>query len=187
MGLRKLSPGGHEYLTNTVACADRDRELEPGELLSDYFLSRGYPAGQWFGAGAEHLGLSGAVTPAQMNALFGEGRHPNADAIEAELIAGGATADEALKATRLGRRFPQYSALDHLRSQVSQAYKDHNVSLGRPVGAPISAAKRAEIRRGVQLQAYRKDNNGQGPADEDEFKQWLAEQKRNLKSAVSGF
>jgi conjugative relaxase-like TrwC/TraI family protein len=187
MGLRKLSPGGHEYLTNTVACADRDRELEPGELLSDYFLSRGYPAGQWFGAGAEHLGLSGAVTPAQMNALFGEGRHPNADAIEAEMIADGATAEEALKATRLGRRFPQYSALDHLRSQVSQAYKDHNHLHGRPVGAPISAAKRAEIRRGVQLQAYRKDNDGQGPADEDEFKQWLAEQKRNLKSAVSGF
>ncbi|MEV6644310.1 MobF family relaxase [Amycolatopsis sp. NPDC051371] len=187
MGLRKLSPGGHEYLTNTVACADRNRELEPGELLSDYYLSRGYPAGQWFGAGAEHLGLSGAVTPAQMNALFGEGRHPHADAIEAEMIADGATAAEALKATRLGRRFPQYSALDHLRSQVSQAYKDHNGSLGRPVGAPISATQRAELRRGVQIQAYRKAHDGVGPADDKELNKWLAEQKRNLKSAVSGF
>ncbi len=187
MGLRKLSPGGHEYLTNTVACADRDRELEPGELLSDYYLSRGYPAGQWFGAGAEHLGLSGAVTPAQMNSLFGEGRNPHADAIEAELIANGATAEEALKATRLGRRFPQYSALDHLRSQVAQAYKDHNRSHGRPIGAPISAAIRAELRRGVQLQLYRKDNDGNGPTDDAELKEWLAEQKRNLKSAVSGF
>ncbi|MEV6871713.1 MobF family relaxase [Amycolatopsis sp. NPDC051128] len=187
MGLRKLSPGGHEYLTNTVACADRSRELAPGELLSDYYLSRGYPAGQWFGAGAEHLGLSGAVTPAQMNALFGEGRHPHADAIEAEMITGGATAEEALKATRLGRRFPQYSALDHLRSQVSQAYKDHNRLQGRPIGAPISAAKRAELRRGVQLQAYRKAHDGNGPADDKELNKWLAEQKRNLKSAVSGF
>lgn len=187
MGLRKLSPGGHEYLTNTVACADRSRELEPGELLSDYYLSRGYPAGQWFGAGAEHLGLSGAVTPAQMNALFGEGRHPHADAIEAEMIAGGATTEEALKATRLGRRFPQYSALDHLRSQVSQAYKDHNRLHGRPIGAPISAQKRAELRRGVQLQAYRKAHDGQGPASDTELNKWLAEQKRDLKSAVSGF
>ncbi|MFJ7212680.1 MobF family relaxase [Amycolatopsis sp. NPDC098790] len=186
MGLRKLSPGGHEYLTNTVACADRSRELAPGELLSDYYLSRGYPAGQWFGAGAEHLGLSGAVTPAQMNALFGEGRHPNADAIEAELIANGATGAEALKATRLGRRFPQYSALDHLRSQVSQAYKDHNRLQGRPIGAPISAATRAEIRRGVQLQAYLKAHDGKGPASDKELNGWLAEQKRNLKSAVSG-
>ncbi|MGV9364264.1 MobF family relaxase [Amycolatopsis sp. NPDC003731] len=187
MGLRKLSPGGHEYLTNTVACADRSRELAPGELLSDYYLSRGYPAGQWFGAGAEHLGLSGAVTPAQMNALFGEGRHPHADAIEAEMIANGATAEEALKATRLGRRFPQYSALDHLRSQVSQAYKDHNRLHGRPIGAPISAQKRAELRRGVQLQAYRKAHDGKGPASDTELNKWLAEQKRNLKSAVSGF
>ncbi|UJW32543.1 relaxase domain-containing protein [Saccharothrix sp. AJ9571] len=187
MGLRKLSPGGHEYLTNTVACADRDRRLEPGELLSDYYLSRGYPAGQWFGAGAEALGLSGEVTPAQMNALFGEGRHPHADAIEAEMIADGATAEQALRATRLGRRFPQYSALDHLRSQVSQAYKDHNRLHGRPVGAPISAATRAELRRGVQLQAYRKAHDGDGPASDTELKQWLAEQKRNLKSAVSGF
>ncbi|WIY05554.1 MobF family relaxase [Amycolatopsis mongoliensis] len=187
MGLRKLSPGGHEYLTNTVACADRSRELAPGELLSDYYLSRGYPAGQWFGAGAEHLGLSGAVTPAQMNSLFGEGRNPHADAIEAEMIAGGGTAAEALKATRLGRRFPQYSALDHLRSQVSQAYKDRNHLHGRPVGAPISAATRAEIRHGVQIQAYRKGHDGDGPASEADLKQWLAEQKRNLKSAVSGF
>ncbi|MEV4055128.1 MobF family relaxase [Amycolatopsis sp. NPDC049688] len=187
MGLRKLSPGGHEYLTNTVACADRSRELAPGELLSDYYLSRGYPAGQWFGAGAEHLGLSGAVTPAQMNALFGEGRHPHADAIEAEMIANGATAEEALNATRLGRRFPQYSALDHLRSQVSQAYKDYNRMHGRPVGAPISAQKRAELRRGVQLQAYRKAHDGKSPAGDTELNEWLAEQKRNVKSAVSGF
>ncbi len=187
MGLRKLSPGGHEYLTNTVACADRSRELAPGELLSDYYLSRGYPAGQWFGAGAERLGLSGAVTPAQMNALFGEGRHPHADAIEAEMIANGATAEEALKATRLGRRFPQYSTLDHLRSQVSQAYKDHNRLHGRPIGAPISAHKRAELRRGVQLQAYHKAHDGKGPASDTELNKWLTEQKRNLKSAVSGF
>ncbi|MGW5745034.1 MobF family relaxase [Amycolatopsis sp. NPDC003861] len=187
MGLRKLSPGGHEYLTNTVACADRSRELAPGELLSDYYLSRGYPAGQWFGAGAEHLGLSGAVTPAQMNALFGEGRHPHADAIEADMIADGATAAEALKATRLGRRFPQYSALDHLRSQVSQAYKDYNRLHGRPIGAPISAATRAELRRGVQLQAYHKAHTSSGPVSDKELSKWLAEQKRNLKSAVSGF
>ncbi|WP_410598064.1 MobF family relaxase [Amycolatopsis sp. lyj-23] len=187
MGLRKLSPGGHEYLTNTVACADRSRELAPGELLSDYYLSRGYPAGQWLGAGAEHLGLSGAVSPAQMNALFGEGRHPHADAIEAEMIADGATGAEALKATRLGRRFPQYSALDHLRSQVSQAYKDHNRLHGQPIGAPISAATRAEIRRGVQIQAYRTAHDGNAPAGDTELTGWLAEQKRNLKSAVSGY
>lgn len=187
MGLRKLSPGGHEYLTNSVACADRDLELEPGELLSDYYLSRGYPAGEWFGAGADRLGLSGEVTAAQMNALFGEGRHPHADAIENEKIADGATAEEALRATRLGRRFPQYSELDHMRSQVSQAYKDYNRENGRPVGAPIPAAQRAELRHAVQTSAYTKAHDGAGPGDEKELQKWLADQKRSLKSAVSGF
>ncbi|WP_243769741.1 MobF family relaxase [Amycolatopsis acidicola] len=187
MGLRKLSPGGHEYLTNTVACGDRDRRLEPGELLSDYYLSRGYPAGQWFGAGAEALGLSGAVTPAQMNALYGEGRHPNADAIEAEMIADGATALEALNATKLGRRFPRYSALDHMRSTVSQAYKDYNRERGRPVGAPISATVRAQLRRAVQVRAFTDAHKGKPPGDNAELQNWLASQKSSLKSAVSGF
>lgn len=186
MGLRKLSPGGHEYLTNSVACADRDRELEPGELFSDYYLSRGYPAGQWFGAGAVALGLSGEVTAAHMNALFGEGRHPHADAIETEKIADGATADEALRATRLGRRFPQYSGLDHMRSQAAQAYKDYNREHNRPIGAPISADKRAALRHGVQVEAFTKANRA-APEDEKELQKWLAEQKRSLKSAVSGF
>ena len=187
MGLRKLSPGGHEYLTNSVACGDSDRKLEPGELLSDYYLSRGYPAGQWFGAGAETLGLAGAVTPAQMNALFGEGRHPNADAIEAEKIANGATAAEALAETKLGRRFPQYSALDHLRSKTSQAYKDYNLENGRPIGAPIDADTRADLRLAVQTQAFKDDHKGKGPENDKELTKWLAVQRRALKSAVSGF
>jgi conjugative relaxase-like TrwC/TraI family protein len=185
MGLRKLSPGAHEYLTNAVAC--HDRRLEPGELLSDYFLSHGYPAGEWYGAGAQDLGLTGEITPAQMQALFGEGRHPNADAIETEMIADGATAAEALKATRLGRSFPKYSALDHLRGQTARAYKDYNLEHGRPIGAPIDADVRRGLRRAVQEKAYREDTGAKGPLDEKVFATWLAAQERNLKSAVSGY
>src|SRR5437763_8165378 len=185
MGLRKLSPGGHEYLTNAVAC--QDRRLEPGELLSDYYLPHGYPAGQWFGAGAEQLGPSGAVTAAQMQALFGEGRHPHADAIEAEMIADGHTAAAALAATKLGRAFPKYSALDHLRSKTAQAYKDHNLENGRPKGAPIDAQTRAELRRSVQIQAYTEDNDGAEPETDAALATWLAEQQKTLKNAVSGF
>src|SRR5438270_152241 len=99
MGLRKLTPGGYEYLTGSVACADR--RLEPGESLSDYYLAHGYPPGEWFGGGAAELGMSAHATAAQMNALFGEGRHPNADTIEAEMIRAGATPGQANKATRL--------------------------------------------------------------------------------------
>jgi TrwC relaxase len=148
MALRRLSPGGYEYLTGSVACADRD--LEAGESLSDYYLAHGYPPGEWFGAGAAVLGVSGEVSAAQMNALFGEGRHPDADRIEAEMIAAGASPDEALRATKLGRRFARYGGVDELRSTVGEAYKQYNRDHGRPAGAPLDEQTRSTIRRGCR-------------------------------------
>ncbi|GAB3673552.1 MobF family relaxase [Saccharopolyspora sp. NPDC049426] len=184
IGVRKLSPGGYEYLTGSVACGDR--ELEPGESLSDYYTAHGYPPGQWFGRGAAALGVDGEVTAAQMNALFGEGRHPEADRIEAEMIADGASQAEALAATKLGYRFRQHSGADELRSKVIDAYKTYNLENDRPIGAPIDEATRASIRRGVQVQAYADEHEGQHPSNA-ELKRWLAEQKRELKSATSGY
>ncbi|GAA1027139.1 MULTISPECIES: MobF family relaxase [Amycolatopsis] len=185
IGSRKLSPGDHEYLTNAVAC--HDRRLDPGELLSGYYLSHGYPAGEWFGAGAQIFGLTGEVKPAQMKALFGEGRHPNADAIENEMIADGKTAAEALSATKLGRGFPVYSGLDLMRVHTAQAYKDYNLEHGRPVGAPIDAATRHEIRQEVQKQVYRDATGASGPVDPAALQTWLAEEQRKLRKAVSGY
>ncbi len=184
IGVRKISPGGHEYLTGSVACGDR--ELEPGEALSDYYTAHGYPPGQWFGRGAAALGVAGEVTAAQMNALFGEGRHPDADRIEAEKIAAGASPGEALAATKLGYRFRQHGGADELRSTVVDAYKAHNVERERPVGAPIGEPTRAAIRRDVQVQAYAEAHDGAQPSDV-ELTRWLAEQKRELKSATSGY
>jgi conjugative relaxase-like TrwC/TraI family protein len=185
MGLRKLTPGGYEYLAGSVACGDRT--LEPGESLSDYYFANGYPAGEWFGAGAAELGVSGEVTAAQMNALFGEGRHPNADAIESEMIRAGATPEQAQRATQLGRRFAQYGGLDDLRSTVIAAYNQYNVDHGRPIGAPLDATTRATIRLDVQNNEFRKAHEGRSPASSDELTKWLADAKRQLKSAVAGF
>jgi len=185
MALRRLSPGGYEYLTGSVACADRD--LEAGESLSDYYLTHGYPPGEWFGAGAAVLGVSGEVSAAQMNALFGEGRHPDADRIEAAMITAGASPDEALRATKLGRRFPQYGGADELRSRVGEAYKQYNRDHGRPVGAPLDDEIRGAIRRQVQTEAFTAAHKGRGPTDDNELTRWLADQKRQLKSAVAGY
>ena len=184
IGVRKISPGGHEYLTGSVACGDR--ELEPGESLSDYYTAHGYPPGQWFGRGAAALGMDGEVTAAQMNALYGEGRHPDADRIEAEKIAAGASPDEALAATKLGRRFPQYGGADELRSKVIDAYKAYNLDNDRPIGAPIDEPTRARIRRDVHAQAYADAHDGAQPSDA-QLKRWLAEQKREMKNATSGY
>jgi len=184
IGVRKLSPGGYEYLTGSVACADR--ELDTGESLSDYYLAHGYPPGQWFGRGAAELNVSGEVTAAQMNALFGEGRHPDADRIQAEMIDAGHTEAEALAATKLGHRFYQYDGLDQLRGEVIDAYKQHNLDNDRPPGAPIDDTARAAIRRDVQARAYADTHKGHKPSD-DELTKWLAEQKKAMKSATSGF
>jgi conjugative relaxase-like TrwC/TraI family protein len=185
MALRRLSPGGYEYLTGSVACADRD--LEAGESLADYYLSHGYPPGEWFGTGAAVLGVSGEVSAAQMNALFGEGRHPDADRIEAAMIAAGASSDKAMRATKLGRRFAHYGGVDELRSQVIEAYKQYNRDQGRPVGAPIDEAIRSVIRRRVQTQAFAAAHEGRQPNGDNELTRWLAEQKRQMKSAVAGY
>ncbi|MFI6029451.1 MobF family relaxase [Amycolatopsis magusensis] len=184
IGVRKLSPGGYEYLTGAVACADR--ELDAGESLSDYYLAHGYPPGEWFGRGAAELNMSGEVTAAQMNNLFGEGRHPDADRIQAERLTAGHTEAEALAATKLGHRFYQYDGSDQLRSKVIAAYKQHNLDNGHPIGAPIDDATRAGIRRDVQAQAYADEHQGQQPSADD-LKKWLAGQKRTMKSATSGF
>lgn len=184
IGVRKLSPGGYEYLTGSVACADR--ELEPGESLSEYYLAHGYPPGQWFGRGAAALNVHGEVTAEQMNALFGEGRHPDADRIEAEMIAAGHTEAEALAATKLGHRFYQYDGADELRSKVIEAYKQYNLDHDRPPHAPIDDATRARIRREVQVQAYADAHEGRLPSD-SELATWLAAQKKAMKSATSGY
>lgn len=185
MALRKLSPGGYEYLTGAVACADR--ELEAGESLADYYFAHGYPPGEWFGQGARALGVSGLATQAQITALFGEGRHPNADAIEAAMIADGATPKAAMRATQLGNRFGRYGEWDDLRSATIAAYKEHNRAHGRLVGAPIDDATRATIRAQVHRSQFAKAHYGQPPASEKELNTWLAEQKKQLKTAVAGY
>lgn len=186
MALRKLSPGGYEYLTGAVACADR--ELEAGESLADYYFAHGYPPGEWFGAGAQSLGVSGQASQAQMTALFGEGRHPDADTIEARMIlAEGASATQAMAATKLGRSFASYGGWDDLRSDSIAAYREHNRSLGRPPGEPIDDINRERIRDQVRRQSFAKAHDGREPHDGRELRTWLARESRELKTAVAGF
>ncbi|GGM76605.1 hypothetical protein GCM10012275_54170 [Longimycelium tulufanense] len=180
-----MTPGGYEYLVGRTACADEP--LAPGQSLADYYTAHGYPAGEWIGEGARQLGVSGAVTAEQMTALFGEGRNPNADAIEARMIAEGTSVDDALRATQLGRRFPQYEATAEIRRRVLSAYRDHNTGHGRPVGAPIPESERAAIRARVQAEVFAAHHEGRAPADEKELRGWLASERAEVRTAVSGY
>ncbi|MDN5698774.1 MAG: relaxase domain-containing protein [Kocuria sp.] len=75
MTVHKLSTGdGHLYYTQEVASGD---QLRSGDReLGDYYQVTGMPPGQWIGSGVEHFGLDGAVTEAQMDALYGAGDSP---------------------------------------------------------------------------------------------------------------
>src|SRR5665647_1193675 len=79
---------GYTYLTRQVASGDVTRGR--GESLSDYYVHDGNPPGRWVGEGLADLRVSGLVAEEQMRALFGEGRHPDADRIEHELVVAGA-------------------------------------------------------------------------------------------------
>ncbi len=108
MTVHKLSAGdGYTYLTNQVASQDTLRG--PGQDLADYYLATGAPPGRWTGAGARDLGVDGPVSEQQMQALFGQGVHPDWDQIVASYVAAGRPASSGELAARLGRRFSAYS------------------------------------------------------------------------------
>jgi len=109
MTVHRLHAGdGYTYLTRQVASGDRERGR--GQDLADYYTAAGTPPGRWHGRGAEALGVVGVVSEAQMKALFGEGVHPDADALTAAAITAGASSADAVAAVKLGRPFPSFAA-----------------------------------------------------------------------------
>ncbi|WP_280390468.1 MobF family relaxase [Nocardia brasiliensis] len=108
MTIHRLHAGdGYQYLTSQVASGDRLRDRTRD--LTDYYLESGTPPGIWLGTGADRLGVSGDVTEAQMQALFGEGLHPRANAIIAAEIAVGRTVRQAIEAAGLGTSFYEFT------------------------------------------------------------------------------
>ncbi len=87
MSIHKLTAGdGYSYLTRQVAAFDAPERGHTG--LADYYSQRGESPGQWLGSALGDVDLRDGqeVTAAQMAALFGEGKHPNADAITEQVM-----------------------------------------------------------------------------------------------------
>lgn len=123
---------GYTYLTNQVASADVTRSAH--DPLVDYYTAAGNPPGQWVGSGVADLGafIGEVVTEEHMFALFGEGLHPDANAMIAARIDAGMSYEKALAAARLGRRFYQFTnSQPPLVTAVQAAYAEFEMRHSR--------------------------------------------------------
>ncbi|MGC5168717.1 MobF family relaxase [Luteimicrobium sp. DT211] len=173
---------GYTYLTRQVATQDTPRD--PGQTLTDYYVQQGNPPGQWVGGGLEKLGVAGDVTEAQMKALFGEGLHPDAEKLTAAAIAAGASPEEALKAVRLGRKFPEFKAgADDFHDAVQEAYATFHAERDR---LPEVGVERDLIRWNVAGEMYAAEHDGKAPTDAQRAR-YLATRGMADRQPVAGY
>jgi conjugative relaxase-like TrwC/TraI family protein len=168
MTIHKVSAGdGYDYLTRQVAVADQD--LAKGQDLAGYYTASGEPPGMWAGQGCRDLGVSGTVRDDQMQSLWGEGYHPDAD---------------ILGPLPLGRAFPTFSkgATPYSKSYMAglQLFREQN---GRGATEPERRALRLTAARATLLDMGR-PASARNPAAVAEF---VASQRRMERQAVAGY
>lgn len=171
---------GYEYLTRQVASGDRERDR--ARDLTDYYTEHGTPPGQWFGKGAELLGIAGEITEQQMQALFGEGLHPDADRIIAEALAEGKTAKEAVAEAKLGAIFSEFTSK---KTPISDIYDRRLDEWITENGARPNHDVRMMLRTDAAREHLRR-TLGRKPTTE-EINNTLAIEKKETRRAVTGF
>src|SRR5271166_6756742 len=205
MTMHKLTAGdGYQYLVRQVAAVDSTQR--GSAALTDYYTAKGESPGRWAGSGslaevasaqarsvsAEDLAevwavpAGSPVSEAQMKALFGEGLHPNADAIAAYVTARGVHGLAAGEATKLGRRFYIRDGETTFARALAVAYRDHNTEVGAHWNAPIDAPTRAAIRTVVARRKFA-EQYGRAPADDRELTGYIARETRARTTAVAGY
>ncbi|GAA1149117.1 MobF family relaxase [Streptomyces javensis] len=104
LSIAKVQPGNAwRYYLRGVAVGDGRRPAR--KPLKAAQKEVGLPPGVWMGRGLPALGLTAGetVTQRQMELLFGEGRHPDADRMERERLDDGVDPDTARLKTVLGQ------------------------------------------------------------------------------------
>ena len=171
---------GYRYLLRSVATNDAEPDAEHGDRLSEYYAAKGTPAGRWHGAGVTALNsetvIDGAeVTEDQMAALFGEGLHPDADA----MIANGSS----IKGTRLGRAFPIYHDKKPVLIALSKAEKQFREANDRRP----TEEERSQLALDVAQEHFAAAHGGRAPVDGKEAISWLNREQDNVKQAVAAY
>lgn len=195
MTLHKLSAGdGYTYYTSEIATADVRRDAQ--RELGDYYTADGNPAGVWMGAGLAGLGevvagrdaegrpifaaegarqVRGEVSEVQMKALYGEGLHPNADA----LLDAGASQ----RSVKLGAAYYRYNVKDEgLGAQIRAGYEAFTRIHHREPDA--EERRRIRVREGAI--AFR-DAKGRDPLDKEELGRFITAAQRPQQQAVAGY
>ncbi|HSS23787.1 MAG TPA: MobF family relaxase [Mycobacterium sp.] len=126
------------------------------------------------------------VTETQMKALFGEGLHPNADAIAAYVAARGVHGVAAGEAAKLGRQFHIRDGETTFGRALAVAYRDHNYEAGQHWNAPIDAPTRAAIRTVLARRKFAEQYD-RAPADDRELSGFIARETRARTTAVAGY
>ena len=197
--IHKISAGsGYEYLTRQVAALDA---TDKGRVrLSDYYSAKGESPGQWVGAGLGSLAVrNGAdlvetsvisegqiVTAEQMQALFGEGRHPNANELLDELWVEGGSVDDQLAAISIGRRWDDARPAPVFRQRLAEALVAHNLGNGKPWDASVPDADKATIRTTLGRAMFAEEY-GRQALDDRELSGYIAQLNRAPKTGVAGY
>ncbi|MFF7941567.1 MobF family relaxase [Nocardia gamkensis] len=189
-----VAGNGYQYYLRNVAA--HDASSRGRDSLADYYSAHGEAPGVWHGTGLATLGIAdGAeVTQEQMKSLFGLGRHPNAEQVEAEVydeqIRLGAKHKDAAraadKASRLGNPYRIYAEVSAFRKRCAKAFEQHNLAHGADPHDAIPDAERARIRTHVASEMF-SEEYGRAPCDARELSGWVAKNSRPNTTAVAGF
>lgn len=187
--LHKLTAGdGYTYLTRQVAVTD---STERGKsTLVDYYSDKGERPGRWVGQGLVGLGsvaVGDQVTEPQMRALFGEGRHPDADLMQKQAIVAGGSVKAALQVSQLGRAYPVMTGEPTpFLIQTQRRYQQYNAERGQRLNSPVPDEVRSQIRTEVGRSTFETEH-GRPPADAQELTSHVTRQSRRPSQAVAGF
>lgn len=202
---------GYTYLTRQVACGDVTRAT--GQSLTDYYTAAGAPPGRWAGRGSEALGVSGVVSEAQMKALYGEGLHPDAEVMQAQLrdewershaeshghgpvtAAALAQAETGWKAaTKLGRGWWDKDVVEAKQAEHDAKWKQpferalqaRAKKLGLDSVDDLGREDRSAVRLEVGLRQFQADKH-RAPVDAGELKAFTTKLSKPLAQETAGY
>jgi conjugative relaxase-like TrwC/TraI family protein len=189
MSLHKLSAGsGYTYLTRQVAANDA---TELGRAsLGEYYSERGESPGVWLGRGLEGLNYGPVagdyVREEQMIALFGHGRHPNAELVEQLAVGAGLTAEAAVARSSLGMSFNVRAGTNAFRRELAERIAAYNQSIGRPASTAVDDQTRAELRTEIGREWFARAV-GREPTGPRELSDFITSASRPGTESVAGY